>query len=748
MRTVGDDTSPPQLPSDGDASPFELFAGLEPPATLEASLTAIADRLRETFDVDIVVVRAEEEDRTRVGRAVSTRERSMHETFGEALRAFRPETTGLGLGDLGGGTAVTWTDLAAQPAIIARLAELEDMGYALPEARQQLKGATAVAMPLRTANNPNLGALGLIGLPGRHPIGDMEREALEALAPQISLAVQNALLRDRNRRTRQVLEAMIATTRNGVIVIDTDGVISIVNRAYGELLKIPTDRLVGQRAERVLRDLVMPRFKDPSAYERIATRLEARPNVTLRDQLETVDGLVFERFSAPVRDPSGTFLGRVVILSDITLRHRALIDARNLAAANAELLEREEARAQEEIAIARAAHMLASALTRQDIHEQFVEQVATLLPAERVALFLVRRRGDLVPVASRGFDDDDLPALRHRRGEGTAGRVAVRRRTLLCNDALVDPTVELVGPEIDSTRSILAVPIELVERAYGVLTVYSSSPHAFDERDLRVAGELSRSAEAAIQNALLFEHERRIAESLQDALLAEEPPEVPGLEMATLYRASGGAMVGGDVHDVWVVAPGRVAVMVGDVAGKGINAAGTTGMVRYTLEGLAVHEHDPGRLFDHLARLMAGRLGDAAFVTGFLGIVDTSDDTLTWACAGHVPPILMTGDGRGGTLEDPDPPLGFIMDEPYRSHRVPFPEGSLLVLSTDGIIEARRGALMFGEDRLSDTVHRLADLPAHDIAQGVYAAARRFAGGPLQDDAALAVVRRVATREG
>lgn len=732
------------MPSVDGASPFELFAGFDPPASLEESLTTISDRVRETFDVDVVLMRAEEEDRTRVARAFSTEDHAVRAAFSDAMTALRPETTGLGLNNLGGGAAVAWADLAGEPAVIARLAELEDMGFPMDTATRMLRGATAVAMPLRTPNNPNLGALGLIAFPGRRPLGDMEREALEALAPQISLAVQNALLRDRNRRTRQVLEAMIATTRNGVIVIDTSGIVSIVNRAYGDLLKVPTEKLLGQPAQRVLRELIIPRFTDPDAYERIATRLEARPNITVRDQLETVDGLVLERFSAPVRDPSGEHLGRVVILSDITVRHRALIEARTLAEANAELLQREEARAQEEIALARAAHMLASAFSRQDIHDQLVDQVDGLVAADRVALFLVRRRGDVVPVASRGFDDDSLTDLRQRRGEGMAGRVAESRRTLLCNDALIDPTLELVGPEIEHARSIIAVPIELVERAYGVLAVYSGEPHAFDERDLRVVSELARTAESAVQNALLFEHERRIAESLQDALLAEEPPEVPGLEMATLYRASGGAMVGGDVHDVWVMGPGRVAVMVGDVAGKGINAAGTTGMVRYILEGLAVHEHDPGRLFDHLSRLVSGRLGEAAFVTGFLGIVDTSADTLTWACAGHVPPLVLVAGRVQTTLDDPDPPLGFRhMDGPYRAHSTAFPVGSLLVLTTDGIIEARRDAEMFGEERLRDTIVRLSALPPHDIAQGIYAAARRFAGGPLQDDAALAVVRRI-----
>jgi PAS domain S-box-containing protein len=600
----------------------------------------------------------------------------------------------------------------------------------------------ALAMPLRTLSNPHLGALALLNLERSAPIGMAEQEALEALAPQISLAVQNALLRDRNRRTRQILEAVLATTRNGVIVIDTDGIVSIVNRAYGELLRLDPDLLIGQPAQRMLREHIKPRFRDPEAYESIAMRLEHRPDVTLRDQIETVDGLVLERFSSPVRDATGTLLGRVVILSDITVRHRALLEARALAEENAALLAREERRGQEEIAIARAAHMLASALTRTDIHEQLVAQAEALVGAQKVVLLTARRRGDLAPVAARGFAREALRDMRRKRGEGVLGHVVDTRRAFICSDTHDDPSLDLPFVDPDEIRAFIAVPVELVDRVYGVLTVTSPEPDAFTDRDLRVLVELSRHAEAAIQNALLFEQERQIAETLQDALLAEEPPEVEGLEMATLYRAAAGAMVGGDLYDVWVLPNDQVAVMVGDVAGKGVQAAGTTGMVRYIAEGLSAHEQDPGRLLDELSRLVGGRIGDAAFVTAFLAVIDREHDTLYWTSAGHPPPLLVGADGSVTPLDDPDPPIGFRMEERYRTHETPFPPGALLVLTTDGILDAMRGGEPFGEERLRKTILRNVTQPANAIAQDVYAAARRFAGGPLGDDAALAVVRR------
>ncbi len=740
---MSDERIPTAVSGPAAASPFELFAGLDRPASLEGSLRAIAERLRETFDVDIVVIRAQDEDRRRVGRAYSTETPELGENLGAALAAFRPETADLGLTSLPGGSATLWPDLGHTPAVLARLTEIEDRGIDVGAAREAIRNASGVAMPLRTPSNPGLGAVGMINLSGRPPIGHRERSALEALAPQISLAVQNALLRDHQEHNRQIMEAILATTQNGVLVIDTDGIVSLVNRAYGELLDIPTEGLAGQPAEKILRELVRPRFTDPDAFERIAIRVESKPNVVLRDQMETIDGRIIERFSAPAHDSDGHMLGRVVILSDITVRHRALMDARSLAQENAELLQREEERAQEELTVARAAHMLASALTRTDIHDHLVDQIANLIPSGRVVLFDVRRRGDIIAVATRGFPEDaDLSRLRTRRGMGVAGRVADSRRTLVCHDVIVEPNLVLGPMEAMGTRSVLAIPIELADRAYGVLAVYSPETHAFDERLLRVFQELAQHAEAAIQNALLFEHERRIAEGLQDALLAEEPPVVPGLEIATLYRAAGGAMVGGDIHNVWLLRPDLVAVLVGDVAGKGIPAAGTTGMVRFMLEGLAVREHDPAALFDQLSPMIQSRMGDAAFVTAFLAIIDVGANQLIWTNAGHPPPIVVHADGTSSTLEAPDPPLGFIDDTSYRSHRETFDPGSLLVITTDGITEAGPPEDQFGEGRFNDAVRALADRPVHDIAQGVYNAARQYAESPMHDDVALAVVRR------
>jgi serine phosphatase RsbU (regulator of sigma subunit) len=288
------------------------------------------------------------------------------------------------------------------------------------------------------------------------------------------------------------------------------------------------------------------------------------------------------------------------------------------------------------------------------------------------------------------------------------------------------------------------VPLVLGERIYGLLSVNSSRPRAFGETELRVLSELCRHAASALQNALQFEQERHIAETLQQALLSDEPPDVPGLALATLYRAAAGSQVGGDLYSVWSLPDGRTGVLVGDVSGKGVEAAGVTAMVRYMTEALSLRESDPALLFTELNGLLTARLPDASMVSAFLTVIDVPASRLVWCSAGHPPPVLIGPTRRLRTLEDPGPPLGAFADSEYRANGEPFEPGDLLFIYTDGLVEARRRGRIWGEDRLAETLLADIDQPPAQLARRVYAAARIWGGGRIADDVAIAVVKRTA----
>ena len=243
------------------------------------------------------------------------------------------------------------------------------------------------------------------------------------------------------------------------------------------------------------------------------------------------------------------------------------------------------------------------------------------------------------------------------------------RRPFICNDTDADDRIStrIIGPE--GIRSFMDLPIVLGERAYGVLSVNSTEPRAFAERELRVLTELARHAASALQNALQFQQERHIAETLQQALIADDLPSVPGLELAALYQAAAGSQVGGDFYSAWILPDGRLALLVGDVSGKGVEAAGVTAMVRHMTEALSQHRASPGVLVSELNDLLCPRMADGTLVTLVLAFIAPDTGELRWCRAGHPPPLVIDERGTQRALEDPDPPCGAFPGYAFRGPR-------------------------------------------------------------------------------
>ena len=294
------------------------------------------------------------------------------------------------------------------------------------------------------------------------------------------------------------------------------------------------------------------------------------------------------------------------------------------------------------------------------------------------------------------------------------------------------------------------VPLVLGDRVYGVVSVNSLHPRAFGERELKVMDELALHAASALQNALQFEQERHVAEVLQQALLAEELPAGRGPRAGRRStRPSGGSEVGGDFYSAWPLADGRLAILVGDVSGKGVEAAGVTAMVRYMAEALSQHRAEPAALVEELNDLLCARMADGALVTLVLAVVDAARDRLVWCSAGHPPPVLLDADGGLRALDDPDPPCGVFPCGRYHQTEEKFAPGDLLVLYTDGLIEARRKTREFGEegvhnallearDERPDRLARMVHLPPAPSAAAASATTSRSPSSSARPDRAAA----------
>ena len=719
-------------------------------AELPAALDEIAERVHEIFPVDVVAVHViDETDPEDVTRGYCVGPSPAAQALAPLLTPDGLDPIGLGDAALDADGPVVWPRIVSEPGEIERLARLADQGGPAGAFHRLMLEAGGVAVPLGTPHQPRLGAVALVSLTREGPALAAYVDDLVALAPQIGLTVRNHQLAARTRRTRQTLEGVISSSRMGVILSDLRGRLSLANRAASEILGIDLQPLVGSPMRELVAERIKWRFTNPDEYaDRVLAVLDD-PSRESVDDAETVDGRAIEHSSSPVRDPSGALVGRVDILTDVTPARSALAEARRLATERAELLEREERRAQEEVALSRAAHMMASALTLSDIHEHLLDQAHALAPAcDKSAILAVDRRGLVVPVATRGFSETTIKRMIFKMGEGVVGGALAARRPFVCNDAEAEQRVSsrITGPE--GIRSFMHVPLVMGDRVYGLVSVNSSQVRAFGERDLRVVGQLARHASSALQNALQFEQERHIAETLQQALIAEELPALDGLELAALYQAAAGSQVGGDFYSAWPIDDGRLALLVGDVSGKGVEAAGMTAMVRYMAEALSQRARDPAEVVAELNSLLHARLPDASLVTLVLAVVDTAAGRLAWCSAGHPPPVLIDAAGEQRSLEDPGPPCGAFSEADYCAHEEAFREGDVLVLYTDGIIEARRHGREFGEEGLADALREAAGEDPAQLARSVYAAARTWSGGRLTDDVAVAVARRTPASNG
>lgn len=253
------------------------------------------------------------------------------------------------------------------------------------------------------------------------------------------------------------------------------------------------------------------------------------------------------------------------------------------------------------------------------------------------------------------------------------------------------------------------------------------------ERELLRAKEL---AEASERRATA------LARTLQQTLIPPQPPAVPGLDVAGAYRPAGkGDEVGGDFYDVFEVADGDWVVAIGDVRGKGVEAAVVTALARYTIRGAAVRLSRPSEILAALNDVLL-RDGTDRFCTVALARLRQTGSgwSATVSCGGHPLPVVARPDALPATAGRPGSLLGVFADASWTDTDVELRSGDAMVLYTDGVTEGRAGTVFYGEDRL-DAVVANGEGPASELADRVLADVLAFQGGDARDDIALVVIR-------
>jgi serine phosphatase RsbU (regulator of sigma subunit) len=320
---------------------------------------------------------------------------------------------------------------------------------------------------------------------------------------------------------------------------------------------------------------------------------------------------------------------------------------------------------------------------------------------------------------------------------------AISESTL--NEVRATEEQRALGRRLRPTSGI-AVPLSARGRLLGVLAlVRGEASPPFVPEDLDLAVELARRAGSLLDNARLYAERHAIADTLQRSLLPPDLPEVPGLEIGARYRpADPGTTVGGDFYDVFEMDVEHWGVVIGDVVGKGAQAAAMMGLARYTVRTAALTESRPSSLLSTLNDAILRQMPESMFCTACVARVRREGPSVrvTVCTGGHPLPFVVRGDGSVLRVGEPGTLLGVFEDPALHDVVFDLDPGDALVLYTDGVTDERRdGDEEFGERRLQSLLASHAGRSAEEIAAAVDDAVASFRTGAARDDVAVLVVR-------
>ncbi len=377
-----------------------------------------------------------------------------------------------------------------------------------------------------------------------------------------------------------------------------------------------------------------------------------------------------------------------------------------------------------------------SRLAEHEVLDEILSRVKKALEADTASFLLMdRASGDLVPMAAHGLGGDIGDACRIPLGQGFAGRVAAERKPLTISRADgidgLDPQLAAAG-----VRALLGVPLMNGGRLLGVLHAGFLSEHAVTSEDAEVLQVAAGRAAAAVQS-LLATQDRQAAAALQRSLLPAALPPVPGVELAARYLPGTGN-IGGDWYDVFVLPSGDLGLVIGDVAGSGLQAAVVMGRMRSALRAYALQTTDPAEVLRRLDRKIQYFEG-GSLATVLYAVVNHERSAVTISSAGHLPPVYAPPDGPAVVVPArQDLLIGLDAAATRHVISMPLQPGAVLCCYTDGLVERYDEIIDDGIERLRA---RLRAGPAEALTASV---TRALAGSqPRRDDTALLTMRRL-----
>jgi PAS domain S-box-containing protein len=566
-----------------------------------------------------------------------------------------------------------------------------------------------------------------------------------------------------SEEVRRLLDRAVAASSNGIVITDPrvpDNPLVYVNPAFEEISGYTADEVLGHNCRFLQAD-----DRDQPALDELREALvegqECR--VVLRNYRK--DGTPFwnELYVSPVHDEEGRLTNFVGVQNDVT--HRRRIEEERDA-----LLVKEQLARAEAVEVRGRLALLAAAgpsLSASLDYEETLEGITRLLVPELAdwcLLDIVEDDGSVNQLAAAHAEvekEDLLRRLREHRefGDEDPGSTAEVLRTgqsVLLPD-LPDPTFyERAlgrGEHLDivlslEPRSLMCVPLLARGRTIGAITLVSSKPERrYDREDLLLAEDLAYRCALAADNARLYRGRSEIARVLQRSLLPPHLPEIPGVEVGAEYLSVGEASeVGGDFYDLINTVEDGWICAIGDVRGKGVEAASVTALARYTIRAVTLKNDRPSEILAALNEAMLRQLPEDRFCTAACVRLEPQDGSagvgVDVSRAGHPPPLLVRPEGAVEEIGCPGRVLGVFSEAELLDTSLRLMPGEALVLYTDGVTEARSpDGDFFGEGRLRQLLSSCAGRDAVTFARRIKDDVLDFQEGSLRDDLAVLVLR-------
>ena len=353
-----------------------------------------------------------------------------------------------------------------------------------------------------------------------------------------------------------------------------------------------------------------------------------------------------------------------------------------------------------------------------------VGQIVVPRLATWCGVYLAADRGEPVLDQACHADERRLAALSAGLRATTPTEVAQRRDGVL-------------------TGSIEVLPLGARGRTVGWLVLGRETGGGLRGELRTVVDAFATRAALAIDNARVHAELRSISQTLQRSLLPGSLTTIPGVDVGVGYEPVGETTVGGDFYDVFPLGAGRWCFVVGDVCGKGAEAAAVTGIARHTVRAMMRSGFSVATTLDHLNQAILDEGERGRLLTLVCGTVEAGHRAwydVRLVCAGHPPPFLQTADGAIGRIGRPQPLLGVIDRVAYEDEELRLARGSRLVVLTDGVLERRNGRLMFDDEGVEDQLRRTRSITAQGVADRLVRAVSDFSSDPRADDLAVLVL--------